>query len=85
MQGSVGFDKTLNYTGWGRLRGQAEREQATSGRSRLGSLLRGLGRSVIQQAVGGIALMRIPFSIRGTVDKPKFSLAGVPLPAPSGS
>lgn len=90
VQGSVGFDKTLDYTGWGVLRGlaQREREQDASGRSPLGALLRDLKRTVdtaVQQRVGAIGMMRIPFTIRGTVEQPKFMLAGVPQPIATSS
>lgn len=83
VQGSIGFDKTLDYTGWGVLHGLAQR-----GRSPLGTLLQRMEPTVgtmVQQTMDRLARMRIPFTVRGTVAEPEFLLAGVPQPIPSSS
>jgi uncharacterized protein involved in outer membrane biogenesis len=81
LAGSVGFDKTLDYTGWGILKGGAP-AQAADTKNPLSGLGRGFGR-VMTETVGRVGMMRVPFSVRGTTDDPKFSLAGMPQPVSS--
>lgn len=79
VSGSVGFDRTLDYTGWGTLKSAPQSASGNSGKNPLSVLGRGLGQ-VMTQTVGRAGMMRIPFTVRGTVDEPKFSLAGSPQP-----
>lgn len=81
LAGSVGFDKTLDYTGWGILKGGTP-AQAADTKNPLSALGRGFGR-VMTETVGRVGMMRVPFSVRGTTDDPKFSLAGMPQPVSS--
>lgn len=74
-QGSSGFDRTLNYTGIGNVNGSLLGQSQTQ----LGNL------SLLGNALGGTATpplgdysARVPFSLKGTFDDPKFSPAGAP-------
>ncbi|MFQ5927560.1 MAG: AsmA family protein [Terriglobia bacterium] len=85
LSGSVGFDQTLNYTGWGVLKGggqSASKEPTSKNPLRLFGRVVG---TVMKQTVGQMGMMRVPFSVRGTVDDPKFSLAGTPQPVATQS
>ena len=73
-RGSVGFDKTLDYTGVAVLKTLAS-GAATSG-SALPSVSQMLGN--LAPGAGGATGAQVPFSLRGTLDDPKFSLAGTP-------
>ena len=74
-RGSFGFNKTLDYTGTGVLKRGTASTQTQSGGvvppvgEILGNLVPGS-----RSATG----VRVPFSLRGTFDDPKFSLAGTP-------
>ena len=73
-RGSFGFNQTLDYAGTGVL------NTLGSGTSRgaggLPSMEVLLGKVV--PAAAGPTGARVPFTLRGTLDDPKFSLAGVP-------
>ncbi len=72
--GSFGFNKTLNYSGTGVVK------SLTSGTPPSGGALPSVGQmlgSALPGAAGSTGL-RVPFFLRGTVDDPKFSLAGTP-------
>ena len=75
LQGSFGFDQTLNYTGSGMLTGKGGTQQQQSGNP-LGGLGRVFG-GVMQQTIGR---MRVPFTVRGTFQNPQFITAGAPTP-----
>jgi uncharacterized protein involved in outer membrane biogenesis len=77
LGGSFGFDQTLSYTGTGLLTGKpsAEQQQQKSD-SPLGGLRRVFGK-VAQSTIGQ---MRVPFSVTGTFQDPKFLLVGTPSP-----
>jgi len=79
LGGSFGFNQTLSYTGSGLLTGKAseqqQQQQEESGGA-LGGLRRVFG-SVARQTIGR---MRVPFSVTGTFQDPKFVLAGTPTP-----
>jgi len=72
-RGSIGFNRTLDYTGTGVLNSLLGTSQGAGGVPSVGTLL---GRVV--PGAAGMTGARVPFSLRGTVDDPKFSLAGVP-------
>jgi hypothetical protein len=73
-RGSFGFDKTLDYTGTTVLR------TLTSGTTPGGGPSPSPGQmlSTLLHGPAGATGARVPFSLRGTVDDPKFSLAGIP-------
>jgi uncharacterized protein involved in outer membrane biogenesis len=72
-RGSIGFNKTLDYTGTGVLRSLAPGASSEGQAPSAGQMLS----NVLQGAVGTTGI-RVPFSLRGTVDDPKFSLVGTP-------
>jgi uncharacterized protein involved in outer membrane biogenesis len=73
-RGSIGFNKTLDYTGTGVLRSLALGASLSEGQSpSAGQML-----SNMLQGAAGTTGVRVPFSLRGTIDDPKFSLAGTP-------
>ncbi len=73
-RGSLGFNKTLDYTGTVGLTSLAPGASPPAGQSpSVGQML-----SNILQGAAGTVGVRVPFSLRGTVDDPKFSLAGTP-------
>ncbi len=73
-RGSIGFNKTLDYTGSGVLRSLAPGASPSEGQSpSAGQML-----SNMLQGAAGTTGIRVPFSLRGTVDDPKFSLVGTP-------
>ncbi len=79
--GSLGFDKTLDYVGTGTLKTAPPGVSPPAGASPsaaqiLGALLSG---------AGGTSGVRVPFSVRGSLDDPKFSLAPTQQPAHGGS
>jgi hypothetical protein len=73
-RGSFGFNRTLDYTGSGVLALKSAGGAPTIGV--LPSAGEMLGR-VLPGAAGSTGA-RVPFSIRGTFDDPKFALAGMP-------
>lgn len=75
LQGSFGFDQTLNYAGTGVLTGTGAQPQEPA-RDPL-SGLRSVFGEVMQQTVSGT---RLPFTVRGTFQEPRFILAGTPQP-----
>jgi uncharacterized protein involved in outer membrane biogenesis len=79
LGGSLGFDQTLDYTGSGVLRGSgsSQPQEQQQSKSPLGGFGKVFGK-VMQQTVGR---MRVPFSVRGTVQNPQFILSGSPAPA----
>jgi uncharacterized protein involved in outer membrane biogenesis len=81
LRGSVGFDQTVSYSGTGLLRGQgtAKQEEQKSS-SPLGGLRRVFGK-VVQQTMS-ISGMRVPFSVRGTLQNLQIVPGGVPQPIP---
>ncbi|MBI4466250.1 MAG: AsmA family protein [Acidobacteria bacterium] len=83
LGGSFGFDQTLNYTGWGVLRGKGGDSQATQeqqGEKSGGGLLGGFRKVFGEVARQTIGRMRVPFSVTGTFQEPSFILAGTPTP-----
>ena len=78
LGGSFGFDQTLSYTGSGLLTGKpsAEQQQQKKDDNPLGGLRRVFGQ-VARQTIGQ---MRVPFSVTGTFQDPKFLLVGSPTP-----
>lgn len=79
LQGSFGFDQTLNYTGSGMLTGKGGTQQQQQSSNPLGGLRRVFG-GVMQQTFGR---MRVPFTVRGTFQQPQFILAGAPQAVPA--
>ena len=80
LGGSFGFNQTLSYTGWGLLTGKQSAEQQQQQQQKDDSPLGGLRRvfgKVAQQTIGQ---MRVPFSVTGTFQDPKFLLVGSPTP-----
>lgn len=72
--GSVGFDKSLNYAGTGVLKtAPAGTAPQAGGISSAGQML-----GALLPGTAGATGVRVPFSLRGTVDRPSFSLAGTP-------
>ncbi|HYM90829.1 MAG TPA: AsmA family protein [bacterium] len=74
-RGSFGFNRTLDYTGTGHVKGslgsaQPQGQPGTPS-SLLGNLLGGT-------LPGGAFDMRVSFSLKGTFDDPKFAPAGMP-------
>jgi uncharacterized protein involved in outer membrane biogenesis len=77
LGGSFGFDQTLSYTGTGLLTGKPSAEQQQKkDDSPLGGFRRVFGK-VAQTTIGQ---MRVPFSVTGTFQDPKFLLVGSPSP-----
>lgn len=79
LGGSFGFDQNLSYSGWGLLTGKQSAEQQQQQQKNdnpLGGLRRVFGK-VAQQTIGR---MRVPFSVTGTIQEPKFILVGTPTP-----
>ncbi|HTD46487.1 MAG TPA: AsmA family protein [bacterium] len=72
--GSLGFDKTLDYTGVAVLKALASGASTSEGA--LPSVGQMLGK--LAPGAGGATGAQVPFSLRGTLDDPKFSLAGTP-------
>lgn len=78
-RGSAGFNRTLDYTGTGVLK----RIAGSPGAGPPAPLGQALGGTV--QTLGAYGI-RVPFSLTGTFDDPKFALAGTPQPIhPPGS
>jgi uncharacterized protein involved in outer membrane biogenesis len=73
-RGSFGFNKTLDYTGIGVMNTLA------TGTSPSAGLLPSVGQILGNALPGGAGTTRVkvPFYLRGTMDDPKFSLAGTP-------
>lgn len=76
LGGSFGFDQTLSYSGWGLLTGKGGEQQQQQSDSPLAGLRRVFGQ-VARQTIGR---MRVPFSVTGTFEEPKFLLVGSPTP-----
>jgi len=77
-RGSCGFDRTLDYTGTGLVKGSAgtaspQGQPADPLSSLLGNALGG----GLNQSAGGMSA-RVAFSLRGTFDDPKFAPTGIP-------
>lgn len=74
-RGSFGFDKTLDYTGTGVLK-----SLTSPGTSSMAGVVPSAGEIMGRFVPGasGATGVRIPFSIHGTFDEPKFALAGRP-------
>lgn len=83
VKGSFGFDGTLDYKGSGVLTGegqQTQQQEQEQEERRSFNPLRGLRRAlgaVMQQTFGRL---RVPFVLKGTMQDPKFTLAGTPQP-----
>jgi hypothetical protein len=81
IHGSFGFDHTLQYSGTGVV------DPLTQGTALLGSSLlssiQPILASVLPQDVASTRV-RVPFTLRGTIDNPQFAVAGTPqlIPAP---
>jgi uncharacterized protein involved in outer membrane biogenesis len=73
-RGSLGFNKTLDYTGVGVLKRLAG---TPGGSGPLPSLGQTLDNTV--KTISGLGV-RVPFTLKGTFDDPKFALAGTPQP-----
>jgi hypothetical protein len=73
-RGSLSFDKTLDYTGVAVLKALASGASTSEGA--LPSVGQILGK--LAPGAGGATGAQVPFSLRGTLDDPKFSLAGTP-------
>jgi len=69
-RGSIGFNKTLDYTGTAGLRSLPTGASPSEGQSPL------VGQMLSNMLQGAAGRVQVPFSLRGTVDDPKFSLAG---------
>lgn len=76
LQGSFGFDQSLNYTGTGVLQSQVPAQQQESSGDPLKGLRRLLGK-VMQQNMN-ISGMRVPFVVSGTLQQPKILPRGAP-------
>jgi hypothetical protein len=79
MQGSFGFDRTLQYSGTGVL------DSLTQGTSLAGSPLLASVEPLLENALqknAGAARVSVPFTLRGTLDHPQFALAGTPQLVP---
>ena len=74
-RGSCGFDRTLDYTGTGLLKGITSASPQGQPGNPL-SLLGNLGGALTQS--GGTFSARVAFTLRGTFDDPKFSPTGIP-------
>jgi len=81
LSGSVGFDQTLSYNGTGLLKGSGTaqpQQQEEKKSSPFGGLKRVFGQ-VVQQTMQ-ISGMRVPFSVRGTLQDIKIVPGGMPQP-----
>ncbi|MGH9789213.1 MAG: AsmA-like C-terminal region-containing protein, partial [Candidatus Acidiferrales bacterium] len=78
--GSLGFDRTLNYGGMGTVKGSGTVQTQQEERSPAKIFGRVLG-SVVKQTMN-ISGARVPFTVRGTVADPKFTVTGPPTPIP---
>lgn len=81
MSGSVGFDQTLSYNGTGMLKGSGtaqQQQEEKKSRNPFGGLKRVFGQ-VVQQTMR-ISGMRVPFSVRGTLEDIKIVPGGAPQP-----
>lgn len=76
LQGSFGFDQTLNYIGAGTLTGKGGTQPQQQSDNPLGGLRRVFG-GVMQQTIGRV---RVPFIVQGTVQNPQIILVGAPTP-----
>lgn len=78
--GSFGFDRSLDYTGAGVVKGLASGGAGPSGGSLISGLVPSAGQALGALGAGLSAASRaqVPFSIRGTFDAPKFAMAGSP-------
>ncbi len=76
-RGSVGFDRSLDYTGTGILKAVTPGAAGTSSGSLLSGLLPSAGKTLGALAAGASGA-QVPFSIGGTFDAPRFALTGSP-------
>ncbi|HEV8353990.1 MAG TPA: AsmA family protein [bacterium] len=70
-QGSFGLDGTLDFRGTGHL---VRRAAATSPQS--GTILQRIGRGITGTVARGLQGVNVPFTLRGTMADPQFTLAG---------
>ena len=83
LAGSFGFDGTLDYTGTSVLTGGDSTGPAEETATRSSNPLAGIGRALsgaVQKTLGTIGMFRVPVSLKGTFEDPKFRLAGTPQP-----
>lgn len=78
LRGSFGFDQTLNYSGTGLLQVQSTAQPEEGDQNPLSGLRRALGRAVQERM--NFSQLRVPFTVRGTFQEPKFTVAGAPTP-----
>lgn len=78
INGSFGFDQTLDYSGSGLLKGSGQAQEAPKSRNPFSAMRRAFGK-VVQESMG-ITRMRVPFSVRGTFQEPRFIVTGPPTP-----
>jgi hypothetical protein len=82
-RGSFGFDKTLEYLATGAVKFAVTQTITlplpAGAPSFVGQILR-----TYLPATSGATGVRVPFSVRGSFDKPEFSLAGTPQPITKG-
>ena len=74
-QGSFGFDKTLQYSGTGVV------DPVVQGVALTGSPLLASLQPILENALHkdvGASQVRVPFTLRGTLDSPQFAAAGTP-------
>lgn len=76
MRGNFTFDQALDYSGTAVL---AVTRSAPSTSSSLSALAQQLLSSALQSNIG-VAHVLVPFALRGTLNKPQFSLVGTPQP-----
>ncbi|MGH2348153.1 MAG: AsmA family protein, partial [bacterium] len=69
-QGSVGFDGSLDFRGTGHL----IRRAGSAPQS--GNVLQRIGRSITGTVARGLQGVNVPFTLRGTLGDPRFTLAG---------
>lgn len=69
-QGSMGFDGTLNFTGTGHLTARAGAAPPS------GNVLQRIGQGITGTVARGLQGVRVPFTLKGTLASPQFTLAG---------
>ncbi|MBI4278503.1 MAG: AsmA family protein, partial [Armatimonadetes bacterium] len=76
VRGSFGFNRTLDYTGTGLLKGVTKSTPSSGGLRVVGEVLRTAAQGVLR----GLGMLRVPFSVSGSFDDPQFSRVGTPGP-----
>jgi len=76
-RGSFGFNRTLDYAGTGQVKGSVGSAQPQGQPGTPSSLLGNLLGGTLAPSVGALGA-RVPFSLKGTFDDPKFAPAGLP-------